>query len=55
MKNWINKNGWLVSMLVGASLLFWAVAGEGEYFPMHVSVACVLIIIGASLSSKNNN
>jgi len=56
MNKWnkIKKEGWLACMLVGISLLTWAIS-QGECFAGHIPLACLLLIFGvaAETSSKN--
>jgi|TARA_R110002074_G_scaffold167659_1_gene328894 hypothetical protein len=55
MKKWIKENGWLAFMAIGSSMLFWTLSTGGEAFIGQIPVACMLIIIGVSLSSNNKN
>ena len=53
MKKWINKNGWLMLMVIGSSILFWTLSNGGEAFIGQIPIACILIITGVTLSSTN--
>jgi len=55
MKKWINKNGWLAFMVIGSSMLFWTLSNGEESFIGQIPIACILIIIGVSLSSNDKN
>ena len=49
---WISKELWLAFMLVGISLMTWAVS-QGECFTGHIPLACLLLIMGVGMESTN--
>tara|TARA_R100000541_G_scaffold1599_1_gene6366 strand:- start:998 stop:1168 length:171 start_codon:yes stop_codon:yes gene_type:complete len=53
MKKWnnIKEHGWLACMLVGISLLTWAVS-QGESFVGHIPLACLLIVMGVGAEAS---
>jgi|TARA_B110000967_G_C18426434_1_gene336396 hypothetical protein len=55
MNKWnkIKSQGWLACMLVGISLLTWAVS-QGESFMGHIPIACLLLITGVGMESASN-
>jgi hypothetical protein len=55
MKKWIKEKGWLAFMAIGSSMLFWSLSTNGESFIGQIPIACILIIIGVSLSSNDKN
>tara|TARA_R110000782_G_scaffold231697_1_gene318006 strand:+ start:201 stop:422 length:222 start_codon:yes stop_codon:yes gene_type:complete len=52
MKKWIKENIWLVFMLVGISLMTWAIA-SGESFIGHIPLACGILIAGVLIDTSN--
>jgi hypothetical protein len=54
MNKWIKKNGWLILMAIGSSMLFWTLSNDGEHFIGQIPIACILIITGVTLSSHKN-
>ena len=48
----IQKEFWLAFMLVGISLMTWAIS-QGESFVGHIPLACILIVIGVGMESSN--
>jgi len=54
MNKWnkIKKEGWLACMLVGISLLTWAIS-QGECFTGHIPLACFLLIFGVAAETSN--
>jgi|TARA_R100000908_G_scaffold43966_1_gene20655 hypothetical protein len=51
--NFIKKECWLACMLVGISLMTWAVS-QGEGFVGHIPLACLFIVAGVGMESSNN-
>jgi hypothetical protein len=52
MKKWIKENIWLGFMLVGISLMTWAIA-NGESFIGHIPLACSMIVAGVLIDTSN--
>ena len=52
MKKWIKENIWLGFMLVGISLMTWAIA-NGESFTGHIPLACGILIAGVLIDTSN--
>ena len=52
MKKWIKENIWLGFMLVGISLMTWAIA-NGESFTGHIPLACGILIAGVFIESSS--
>jgi len=49
----IRKECWLAFMLVGISLLTWAIS-QGKSFVGHIPLACLIIVLGVGMESTNN-
>jgi len=49
----IKEECWLAFMLVGISLLTWAVS-QGESFVGHIPLACLILVLGVGMESTNN-
>ena len=57
MNRWdkIKKEGWLACMLIGISLLTWAISQDTELFAGHIPIACLFILAGLSMEIANKN
>ena len=57
MNRWdkIKKEGWLACMLIGISLLTWAISQDTEFFAGHIPLACLFILAGVSMEIGNKN
>tara|TARA_R100000544_G_scaffold30384_1_gene16620 strand:+ start:255 stop:425 length:171 start_codon:yes stop_codon:yes gene_type:complete len=53
MNRWnkIKEQSWLACMLVGISLLTWAIS-QGEEFTGHIPLACLLLIFGVAAETS---
>jgi len=49
----IKEECWLAFMLVGISLLTWAVS-QGECFAGHIPIACLILIAGVGMETSND-
>ena len=54
MKKWIKENAWLCFMLIGISLMTWAIA-SGESFTGHIPLACGILITGVFIESGSRD
>jgi hypothetical protein len=50
---WLKEESWLVSMLIGISLLTWSMA-VGEVFSWQIPISCMFIVMGIGLESTRN-
>ena len=54
MKQFIKEEWWLGIMLVGMALLTWSISQGGESFPGQTIMACILIVFGVNMGSRDN-
>ena len=54
MKKWIKEKGWIVSVVLGAILLFATTTAGKEFFYGQIPLACVLLISGITIEASKD-